>query len=239
MKQKIAVATLALSGLCFAGQASAEMNWSTFSLSYLYGTEYEFTPNGDMQVLTVEHASGHSWGDNFFFVDRTMPSKGDAGFYGELSPRLSFGKLAGKDLSVGPLKDVLIATTMEMGDGFTNYLYGIGFGLDVPGFQYFNLNFYHANNDVADDDDQLTVTWGAPFSIGSQDFLIDGFLDWSSASDTNKSEMNFTPQIKWNLGKNFDTSSPLYLGVEYAHWNNKYGTDIDERVASLLVKWHF
>lgn len=239
MKHKIAVATLALSGLCFAGQASAEMNWSTFSLSYLYGTDYEFTPNGKMQVLTVEHASAHSWGDNFFFVDRTMPSEGDASFYGELSPRFSIGKLSGKKLAFGAINDVLVSTTLEMGDGFTNYLYGIGLGLDVPGFQYFNLNFYHVSNEVAADDDQLTVTWGAPFSIGSQDFLIDGFLDWSTASSTNKSEMNFTPQFKWNLGKNFDTSAPLYLGVEYAHWNNKYGTDVDERVASLLLKWHF
>ncbi|WP_432452123.1 MULTISPECIES: DUF5020 family protein [unclassified Agarivorans] len=239
MKKQIALASIALSGLFSATQASAEMQWSTFSLSYLYGTEYEFTPNGKMQVMTVEHASGHSWGDNFFFIDRTMPKDGDASFYGELSPRLSFNKLTDSTFSLGPIKDVLFASTWEMGDGFNNYLYGVGVDITVPGFQYFNVNVYQVNNDISANDEQLTITWGAPFSIGSQDFLIDGFMDWSSASETNKSEMNLTPQIKWNAGKNLGFSSPLYVGIEYAYWNNKYGTDVDERVASLLVKWHF
>ncbi|UPW19752.1 ion channel protein Tsx [Agarivorans sp. TSD2052] len=239
MNKRIKLASLALSSLVIAGSASAEMQWSDFSLSYLYGTDYEFTPNGKMQVMTLEHTSGHSWGDNFLFIDRTMPSEGSSSFYGELSPRLSFGKLTSSDLSFGPINDVLIAGTWEMGDGFDNFLYGVGVGLTVPGFKYFNLNLYHASNDVWDDDNQLTITWGAPFSIGNQDFLIDGFMDWSTASDTNKSEMNLTPQFKWNAGKNFNLKSPLYLGVEYAYWNNKYGSDVDERVASLLVKWHF
>lgn len=238
MNKRIKVASLAVSSLFMASSASAEMQWSNFSLSYLYGSNYEFTPDKKMQVMTLEHASGHSWGDNFLFIDRTMPSKGDSSFYGELSPRLSIGKITDNKIAFGPVNDVLIATTWEMGNGFDNFLYGVGVGLTVPGFQYFNVNLYHASNDISDDDNQLTITWGAPFTIGSQDFLIDGFMDWSSASDTNKSEMNFTPQIKWNAGKNFNLSSPLYLGIEYAYWNNKYGTDTNERVASLLLKWH-
>lgn len=238
MKSKLATSAI-LAGSLIANPASAEMLWSNFSLSYLNGNQYEFTPTGAMQVITIEHASGHSWGDNFLFIDRTMPEDGDSSFYGELSPRFSIGKITDNDLSFGPIKDVLVATTWEMGDGFDNFLYGVGLAIDIPGFNYFNANLYAANNDTEADDEQLTLTWAYPFNVGSQEFLIDGFLDWSSASEDNKSEMNFTPQIKWNIGKTLGTSSPLYVGLEYAYWNNKYGSDTNERAGSLLIKMHF
>ncbi len=238
MKSKVAAA-LAL-GTVLSTPVSAEMLWSDFSLSYLYGSHYELGED-DREYITVEHASGHSWGDNFLFVDRNMDKgNGNSGWYGELSPRLSFGKITGKDLSFGPVKDVLLAGTWEAGEDFDNILYGIGFAFDVPGFRYFNVNFYKADNDLIDDDEQMTVTWGYPFSVGNQDFLIDGFLDWSTSQDDHTWERNFTPQIKWNAGKLMGMKTPLYVGMEYAHWTNKYGIkDADERSASLLIKWHF
>lgn len=238
MKAKLTASAL-LAGALVANPASAEMLWSNFSVSYLTGQQYEFTPNGDMQVVTIEHASGHSWGDNFLFIDRTMPDDGDSSFYGELSPRLSLGKMTDSDLSFGPVKDVLLAGTWEMGDGFDNFLYGVGLSLDVPGFKYFNVNVYAVNNDTEADDEQLTVTWAYPINVGEQEFLIDGFMDWSSATEDNRSELNFTPQLKWNAGKVMGLKNPLYVGIEYAYWNNKYGSSTDERNASLLLKWHF
>jgi len=246
---KSTAAAVLVLGTALSTSASAEMLWSDFSLSYLYGSHYSTVYGGedDRTYITVEHASGHSWGDNFLFIDRQMDhgtgadDDEDSSYYGELSPRLSFGKISGADLSFGPISDVLLASTWEAGDGFDNLLYGLGFDLDIPGFRYFNVNLYKVNNDLVDDDEQLTLTWAYPFSVASQDFLIDGFLDWSSAADDHKSEMNFTPQIKWNAGKLMGLESPLYVGMEYAYWNNKYGNSDgkDERSASLLVKWHF
>ncbi|NVK44195.1 MAG: DUF5020 family protein [Oceanospirillaceae bacterium] len=242
MTSKKAVSVLvAACSLPLATPAAAELYWSDFSLSYLHGTEYEvIAPNGKMDTVTFEHASGHSWGDTFLFVDRLMPDNADSETYGEFSPRLSLSSLSGHSLSLGPLKDVLLSGTWEFGESFDNYLYGLGFALNVPGFQYFNLNLYRANNDLWDNDDQLTLTWGFPFSLGTADFLIDGFLDWSSASNSNASEMNFTPQLKWNAGKHLGFQKPLYAGIEYSYWNNKFGIqDKVERNASLLLKWHF
>jgi nucleoside-specific outer membrane channel protein Tsx len=224
-----------------ASSASAEMLWNDFSLSYLNGRDYEVvTPTGKMDTVTFEHASGHSWGDTFLFIDRLMPDERDSTFYGEFAPRLSLSSLGGSDLNAGPIKDVLLAGTWEMGDGFDNQLYGVGLALNVPGFQYFKLNLYKASNDRWDDDEQLTLSWAYLFSIDNADFLVDGFLDWSSSSDTNASEMNFTPQLKWNAGKHLGLKAPLYVGLEYSHWNNKFGIQgRDERNASLLLKWHF
>ncbi|MFB9135074.1 outer membrane protein OmpK [Vibrio olivae] len=241
MKSKQVTTTL-LIGLCTAATATtanAEMIWQDFSVSYLNGSDYE-VGDKDRQVITFEHASGHSWGDTFFFLDRLKWDDGTTENYSEFSPRASLSHLSGSSLSFGPVKDVLISTTWESGEGFDNFLYGVGFALDVPGFNYFNLNFYQADNDESDDDQQLTWTWGLPVEIGGAEFLWDGFLDWSSASDTNSAEMNWTSQVKWNAGKLLGLSSPLYLGIEYSFWNNKFGIkDADERNAALLVKWHF
>ena len=219
--------------------ASAEQLWSSFSLSYLNGNDYEVGDN-QRQVFTLEHASGHNWGDTFFFMDRLNSENGTTENYHEFSPRLSLGNLTGSDLSFGPVKDVLLATTWESGEGFDNFLAGVGFSFDVPGFRYFNVNLYHASNETRKDDQQLTVTWGVPFEIGNGEFLYDGFIDWSTEESDHASELNFTSQLKWNAGKLIGTKAPVYVGVEYAHWNNKFGIDgVDERNPALLLKWHF
>lgn len=216
----------------------AQQQWSDFSISYLNGTDYELGDE-DRQYFTFEHASGHDWGDTFFFIDREMGENDTDSLYFEFSPRLSLGHLTGKDLSFGPVKDVLIAGTWEGGDGFDNVMAGIGVALDIPGFQYANANLYRVKNENWDDDTMVTLTWGAPFKLGSAEFLYDGFVDWSASSDTNNEEINFTSQLKWNAGKLIGTTSPFYVGIEYAHWTNKFGTKVDERSPSLLLKWHF
>ncbi|WP_428034317.1 DUF5020 family protein [Amphritea sp.] len=219
--------------------ASAEMLWSSFSLTYLNGSDYE-VGDPDRQVVTVEHASGHSWGDNFFFLDRLQSANGDSENYMELSPRLSLSSLTGSDLSFGPVKDVLLAGTWESGEGFDNFLAGVGVSLDVPGFQYVNANLYRANNDKSSNDTQLTLTWGLPFALSDAEFLYDGFIDWTTSESDKASEMNFTSQLKWNAGKLIGTKAPVYVGVEYAYWTNKFGIDgVDERNPALLLKWHF
>ncbi|WP_372598711.1 DUF5020 family protein [Amphritea sp.] len=222
-----------------SASASAEMLWSSFSLSYLNGSDYE-VGDPDRQVVTVEHASGHSWGDNFFFLDRLESDNGNSENYMELSPRLSLSSLTGSNLSFGLVKDVLLAGTWESGEGFDNVLAGVGVSLDLPGFKYFNANLYRANNDKSSDDTQLTLTWGLPFALSDAEFLYDGFIDWTTSESDKASEMNFTSQLKWNAGKLIGTNAPVYVGVEYAYWNNKFGIDgVDERNPALLLKWHF
>lgn len=225
--------------LILSVNAHAEMYWSSFSLSYLQGDKYE-VGDESRQVLTVEHASGHNWGDNFFFMDHLSYDDDTVSNYFELAPRLSLSYISGSELNAGFLKDVFIATTWEGGDSFNNYLYGLGVSLNVPGFKYVGVNIYHASNDLWDDDQQLTLTWGVPFHVGGAEFLYDGFIDYSTSSDTNETETNFTSQLKWNIGKYVETTAPFYVGVEYAHWTNKYGIDgVDEKNPCLLVKWHF
>lgn len=228
-----------IAGAVLSTSASAEQLWSDFSLTYLNGKQYA-VGDDHRQVITVEHASGHDWGDTFFFMDRLKYSDGTTENYGEFSPRLSLGYLTNSDLSFGPVKDVLLAGTWESGEGFDNYLAGVGFKMNVPGFKYFNVNLYRANNELKHNDSQVTLTWGLPFTFGSSEFLYDGFLDWSTQESDHAEEMNFTSQIKWNIGKLFGTKHPVYVGMEYAYWTNKFGIKgVNERNPALLLKWHF
>ena len=221
--------------------------WQDFSLSALYGENYKapFAAGNekiDQSTITAEYAAGLKYGDIFAFADRTNNDFGNETYF-EVAPRLSLGAVTGQKLELGPIKDVLIATTWEGNSGasdFNNYLYGIGFALNIPYTSYANINFYKADNDLQKDDYQMTITYAVPFKIGGEEFLADAFLDWSTAEGPDhKSELNWTSQYKWNVGKHISPETKLYLGIEHSIWNNKFGTDVDQHDVSALVKYHF
>ncbi|MFV5454250.1 outer membrane protein OmpK [Acinetobacter towneri] len=219
--------------------------WQDFSLTGLYGENYAHPTNmvDDLEqtTITAEYAAGLKYGDFFAFADRTNNDLSGNETYFEVAPRLSLGAVSGQKLAFGPIKDVLIATTWEGGEGFNNYLYGIGFALDIPYTQYANINFYKVENDNQEDDYQMTINYAVPFKIGSEEFLADAFLDWSTAEKNNHaSELNWTSQYKWNAGKHISPDTKLYVGIEHSVWNNKYAIKgLDEHNVSALVKYHF
>ncbi|MGC3654936.1 outer membrane protein OmpK, partial [Pseudomonas aeruginosa] len=73
-------------------------------------------------TFTLELACGWTWGDLFFFFymykynGKEDASYGKNTYYGEITPRLSLGKLTGADLSFGPVNDVLLAGSYEFGE---------------------------------------------------------------------------------------------------------------------------
>jgi nucleoside-specific outer membrane channel protein Tsx len=246
MKLKQIVALCALASTAALTQAAPI--WQDFSLTGLYGENYA-NPVGnaddvEQTTITAEYAAGFKYGDFFAFADRTNNDLTNNETYFEVAPRLSLGAISGKKLEAGPIKDVLIATTWEGSAGgtdFNNYLYGIGFALDIPYTSYANINFYKADNDDTPDDYQMTITYAVPFKIGSEEFLADAFLDWSTAEKNgHASELNWTSQYKWNVGKHISPETKLYLGIEHSVWNNKYAIKgLDQHDVSALVKYHF
>ena len=242
--KQLTVACLLVSTAVFA---QAKPIWQDFSLTGLYGENYEVVDE-QQTTLTVEYAAKVKYADVFFFMDRMRGGDYHKSTYFELSPRLSLGEVSGQKLAFGPIKDVLISTTWESNNddfsSFDNFLYGVGFDLAIPYFQYANVNFYRANNENTADDYQMTIAYALPFKVSTEDFLVDGFLDWSSAAHDGKehheSELNWTTQYKWNVGKHISPETRLYLGVEHSVWNNKFGIKgSDENNVSALVKYHF
>ena len=237
--------------------AHAEKFFGGSSISILHSTQYqgvEFDPGGDggreyeATYFTFENATAHDWGSTFLFFDRDQPHgdlEGTDEVYGEFAPNVSGSWMTGQDLSLGPVKDVTLASQYEFGGGTeaNNYMTGLGLVWDVPAFNYFNTAFYYVNNSEISDDLQMTVTWAVPFNVGGALFLVDGYLDWSTEASDHESELQFTPQIKLDVGNFMGNPGVLYAGVEYQYWNNKYGLDdtlIDTQSSvSALVKFHF
>ena len=244
MKLTQLAAFVALSSAAAISQAAPI--WQDFSITGLYGENYKSpfkTEDEKLEqtTITAEYAAGFKYGDFFAFADRTNNDADGNGTYFEVAPRFSLGAMTGTKLELGPVKDVLVATTWEGGEGFNNYLYGIGFALNVPYTQYANINFYKADNDLTDDDYQMTINYAVPFKLGSEDFLVDAFLDWSTGENANHaSELNWTSQYKWNVGKHISPDTRLYVGIEHSVWNNKYGyKGVDQNDVSALIKYHF
>jgi nucleoside-specific outer membrane channel protein Tsx len=224
-----AVAAFALTTIT-SFTSTAETLWSDTSATLLQGNHYEVGDN-KRTVFTFEHVAGYSWGDSFLFVDRLHSSNGDKETYAEISPRFQISSYKNDFI-----ENIYIATTAEIGDGFTHYLVGLGTKFKIPNFTYFNFNIYHRNNDSARNNQQITLSWELP--IGP--LIYDGFLDHVIANGDDTSNTNFTSQLKYNIGEHLNLKTKLFVGVEYAYWLNKFGIDgIDEKNLNLLVKYHF
>lgn len=210
--------------------ANAETLWSNFSVTYLNGSNYEVGDN-KRQVVTFEHAAGLSWGDSFLFVDRLESKNGTNATYAEWSPRFKIS-----DYQNSFLRNIYVATTVEIGDGFTHYLTGIGTDLKLPHFKFFKLNLYHRNNHSGDNAQQITAAWAIPLGP----LTYDGFMDFVPSNDNKATSMNLTSQLKYDLAPHIKLSSPLFLGIEYVYWQNKFGIDgVDENNVNFLIKYHF
>jgi len=229
--------------LCASGsQAGAEL-WSSTNIQYLYGTNYEL---GDdtRSIVTLERVSGWAYGDNFFFVDITNPDRSgeatETSYYGEISPRLSIGKMTGQDLSFGIISDVLLTFTAELGEGFRNYLYGVAVDLKLPAFSYFQVNWYIRNEMefATDRGEQVTLVWGLPFKTGPLDWSFEGFADYAWGVDPSEDNLIAGPRLLVDVGEAFGAPGTLQAGVEYQIWRNKFGIDgIDEDVPQFMFKW--
>ena len=242
---KLTHIALATAMTATAGIANAETFFTDNSLTVLYGTDYK-VGDSDKAVVTFEHFSAHSWGDIFIFGDRLINQSMDGSeTYIEVAPRF---KVSGFD--AGVIKNLYVATQWEMSEDADNLLLGFGTDFNVPGFQNLSLNVYQRLNDNAEDNYQTTAVWGVPFAIAGQDFMFDGFWDWSTGTETYAASSNFTYQLKWDAAKAIGTSNKVYVGIEHALWNNKYNIkdgsmglfgieDSNENVVSALVKVHF
>jgi len=253
MKMKRTVLAGLMLMLAGTGLAGDIMQWQDNSLSYLYGDNYELDPE-TQHTLTFEHASGWAFGDLYMFADGTYfdgsrDSKDNrASIYGEIAPRLSAGKILDKDLSVLFIKDWLLAGCYEFGENSDeNVLVGVGVDLDIPGFDFVQLNLYRRYNDhaKAPESYQFTPVWKMTIPVGDTSIVFDGFIDWVFADETRN--FHFNPQLKLDIGTLVGMDAgKLYAGIEYDYWENKYGVrdgqfglDTDQNTFSGLLKYHF
>jgi nucleoside-specific outer membrane channel protein Tsx len=215
-------------------------DWSTTSAQYLIGDGFRqpAAPGKDITqaTLTFEHASGYKYGDNFFFIDVEEVNKTTPTNYLEYETRLSSSKIF--DIKYdGFVKDILLAGQVNQASNLQKvFLYGLGFNLNLPKFNFFAANLFVRDDKSYDGTSyQITLAWSVNFKFGVE-LEFAGFFDYATeeGEDTSISETNIItqPQLFWVMNKQFS------IGIEYHYWKNKYGIDgLDEKVPQLIAKW--
>lgn len=229
--------------------AQAEQFWADNSISLLQGSDYKMVnpfsdETQDLTTMTLEHVSGHSWGGVFMFVDRHIGETQDDGSqfketYGEVSPKFTVVKMDGFVSAVN------LAYTYEhnsTSSGFSqdNNLFGAGVDLSIPGMDFASATYFYAQNELKENDHQITLTYGASFG----DVIVDGYIDYSTGTEDSDHEFHFNPQLTYNVGSLLGTKNKVKVGVEYSYWENKFGWKDrdgkfdDQNAVSLLLKAH-
>lgn len=247
--------------LVFSMPAQAA-DWSTTQLDVQYGKlttpgfGFRDETENDTLIYTLQHASGWSMGDNFFFVDFLDSGDDDTGFnnidlYGEYYTNFSYGKISGKEFS-GALKDVgfTLGLNMAADANVIKYIPGIRLDWNVPGFTFVNTLFGAYIDDSkgvsdvdslsapAEDDSYIVdVAWLAFFGDGKWSFA--GHMEYvaerdNEFGDTVEAWILAQPQIRYHF------NDAVSAGIEYQYWQNKLGdADADESATQLLLTWTF
>lgn len=240
-------------------------DWSTTELQLQLGKldAPSFAAGGgeaDTRIVTLQHADGWKYGDNFFFVDYLDDDRNDGfndkDFYGELYCNFSLGKITGNDLSVGPWKDfgVVLGVNAGADADVLKYLPGVRLVWDAPGFKFLQTDITAYIDDSEgipgggapseDDSYMVDFSWAFPFSIGEHAFSIEGHAEYIGERDnqfgqTVEDWILAQPQFRYDLGKTmFGRENTLFVGIEYQYWHNKLGDkDTDESAVQALVVW--
>ncbi len=215
-------------------------------------------------ILTLQHASGWSWGDVFFFVDfldavsnEQFPfNNKDA--YGEIYPNFSSSKILGIDYGDGLLRDVGIITGLNYGadPNVLKFLPGVRLAWNIPGFAFLNTDIMAyidfsegaGSGGAPEETDSwiVDVNWAYPFEIGGQKFSVEGHAEYIDDRENEfggkvHSWILAQPQFRWDLGHAlFGTADKVFVGTELQWWNNKLGDSrTDEFAAQALAVWRF
>ena len=220
--------------------ANAAADWSVTNLALLHGDDYKLEDDAQYSI-TIDHARSWRYGDLFMFIDIFNPATADSNEYGEIHPRFSFSKITGKDFSNSYVKDMYIATEVELGENHRAWLYGVGFDFKVAGFNYFNMNVYVRDNIRQDGKTwQVTPYWQLPFSIGATKWTFEGFADIAGTEDNSEHNIIFQPQLLWDIEAHPGSSGSLKAGIEYNYWRNKFGVKgVTQSTPQLILKYSF
>jgi nucleoside-specific outer membrane channel protein Tsx len=278
-KKTVAAACAALTLLAVA-TATHAADWSDTEIMLNYGTRFRepFNPFAaqdparpwlnDTDVtklyLTLQHASGHRLGRNFFFVDIINSTQNDpaGGSYGEIYSEgyssLSLSKLTGNKMEFGPIADLNLTAGYNWGAKSNGanprvYLFGGTVDFKVPGFIFFNVDVLSYNDkgrfdggpSISDVTYQIAPAWLSKFSLGPTQWVFTGHVDFigkrcpSTGSCAGRtSEILAQPELRMDIGQFAGVKETVYLGIKWNWWRNKFGFEgLDENNPQIQLNW--
>jgi nucleoside-specific outer membrane channel protein Tsx len=173
-------------GLALALPDIAIASNNATSMSALYGVGFDDVANGmaseseRLFTLRLENSLSWRYGDSYIYIDMAsgrFASGEGTGYdiFGKWGPRLSLSKVFGTEIAAGPIGDVLIAADVQRSAGFSALHGGLGTSLNVPGFDYLNLNFFIRDDNFNDPTYQVASSWSLPFRLGAR-FVFQGYV---------------------------------------------------------------
>lgn len=242
-----------LVGLLFAQFMTAAycFDWTTTELHYQQGNlKQPFSRRtAETSIVTLQHANGWRYGDNFLFVDTAKPQGEKVDYYAEYYGNLSLGKITGKDLSIGPISDfgVLMGVNWAPNPGVLKYLPGLRLSWDLPGFAFLNSDFTAyidvSDNKVAESHSfMVDINGRYPFELFNSKFSIEGHIEYIGERQNQFGLVRdwfFSQiQLRYDLGHLLlDRPEKVFIGTEWQYWDNKLGTNVDESVFQALLVW--
>jgi hypothetical protein len=244
--------------------SSHAADWSNTSIAYRTGSRFAEPFNSKdirKDVLQFTHASGYTYGNNFFNLDvllsdKTDPSSKGASsgaqeFYVVYRHTLEWGKLRGKPLQFGPVRDAGLTLGFDLNTkndaGYNSkkrmLVAGPTFALDVTGL--LNVGVYALWESNApyssftgvgtpryryDTHPMLGAVWALP--IGATGWSFEGFANVIAAKGSNefgrgtKPETNIDMQLMFDIGALAGAKPKRFrAGLAYQYWRNKFGND--------------
>ena len=254
----------ALAAAAVAAPAFAA-DWSDTSLGFRTGTQYAepFNPNAiEKNILNLNHVSGYKYGTNFFNADLLLSDKNDPAGAGSTNGAaevyivyrntLEYGKLTGKPMKFGPVKDIGAVLGFDANAktdaGYNSkkrmLVAGGTMMMDVPGFLNIGLVALWESNApyntfsktstpryTYDTHPMLTAAWAIPLPVGLP-LSFEGFANVIAAKGKNEFgaetavETNIDMQIMYDLSGLVGAGKNSFkLGFEYQYWKNKFGNN--------------
>jgi len=267
MKIRLILSLMVLLGGGLEVQAGL-FDWSMTEIHYQHGnlSTPSFARRGRgrsvTDIVTLQHADGWKYGDNFFFMDIINDARRDgyneSDFYGELYLNASLSKISGHRIGYGLIKDVgiLMGFNGAANSEVFKYLPGLRLAWDIPGVVFLNSDFtayIDASSGLAGggspsqtDSWMLDINGAYPFSLGNHKFLLIGHMEYIGGR---RNELGgevaewfmAQPQFRYDLGHTlFGKANHLYVGTEWQVWIHKQGDrKTYENVPQALAVWRF
>lgn len=193
------------------------------------------TVDGKKSTLTFEHYRTFTLGDFYMFVDALEGEKFDgvkSELYSEISPRFSLSKLSTKSLSLGPFKDIFIATQINLGSDYRAYLGGLGSDISLAWFDFFSMNLYYKEESIDRENCfQLSLAYQSKPLYNTH---FEGFIDITSR------DINTQNQLLYNLSNLLKGQEQIYLGTEWLYYDYSYrGERASTNVLQAMMKYKF
>ncbi len=214
--------------------------WSSTEVHLLHGEGFRL---GDevRDILTLTHASGWSYGSNFFFFDIAEPFAAGTDVYGEWYTRLSLRRILACESGWAFVDDLSFAASINAGSCFRAYLWGSTLHFSIPGFSFCNLDvMVYDNLEDTDITFILIPAWDVPITVGPVELRFRGFVDVTGAEGDRVRQILAQPQLLLDVGHFLGKKGQLLVGMEYEYYRNKFGIDgEDESFPQAMVAWSF